>query len=232
MYQPRSGPVFKCADANLLDLLSAKRMARRCHAQLARAGWGETPCAQWRRLKGQFPAADIATGWGMTEDPTPLASAWSARNYKQAPRCPLARRAPAAAKTSGLRIQGQRCGPQANWANYRQSPAKHAVLSEQSRSHERDDAGLVGAQPRDRGSSTPKGYITILGPQKNILFALVKTLPVLTWKSCTPTPDVIEACAVFCPDRGWAKSVGASVQTRDGKPLTQAIWQRTSTGGC
>ena len=35
-------------------------------------------------------------------------------------------------------------------------------------------------------------------------------------------PDVIEACAFSVPDPRLGEVVGASVQTRDGKPLTQA----------
>jgi len=75
----------------------------------------------------------------------------------------------------------------------------------------------------DLGVIDAEGYITILDRKKNIIIRGGENIACLDVEGALHThPDVIEACAFSVPDPRLGEVVGASVQTRDGKPLTQA----------
>jgi len=67
-----------------------------------------------------------------------------------------------------------------------------------------------------------EGYITILDRKKNIIIRGGENIACLDVEGALHThPDVIEACAFSLPDSRLGEVVGAAVQTRNGKEITQ-----------
>ncbi|MEO9466902.1 class I adenylate-forming enzyme family protein [Sulfitobacter pontiacus] len=184
------------------------------------AGGAKRPAAQVAQLKNQFPAADIATGWGMTET-NALGIGMVGEEYNKRPDA-AGKLHPPLQDIRFLDDKGNDV-PQGELGEITvKSPANmRCYLNKPEATAETMQDGWL--RTGDLGVIDAEGYITILDRKKNIIIRGGENIACLDVEGALHThPDVIEACAFSVPDPRLGEVVGASVQTRDGKPLTQA----------
>lgn len=183
------------------------------------AGGAKRPAAQVAQLAKAFPKADIATGWGMTET-NALGIGMIGDDYVERPES-AGRLHPPVQELKILDDAGREVPigsmgeitvkSPANMRCYLNNPKASAETLKDGWLHT-GDLGMVDAM----------GYVTILDRKKNIIIRGGENIACLDVEGALHRhPDVVEACAFSVPDDRLGETVGASVQLRDGKDISQ-----------
>ncbi len=204
--------------ADLLE--AAKRMGEKLPTlSWLGAGGAKRPAAQVAQLQDQFPAAEIATGWGMTET-NALGIGVVGAEYNKRPNA-AGKLHPPLQDVRFLDDAGNDV-PQGELGEITvKSPANmRCYLNKPDATAETMQDGWL--RTGDLGIIDADGFITILDRKKNIIIRGGENIACLDVEGALHThPDVIEACAFSLPDSRLGEVVGAAVQTRDGKEITQ-----------
>ncbi|SFT11926.1 Acyl-CoA synthetase (AMP-forming)/AMP-acid ligase II [Sulfitobacter marinus] len=184
------------------------------------AGGAKRPAAQVAQLQGQFPAAEIATGWGMTET-NALGIGMVGEEYNNRPNA-AGKLHPPLQDVRFLDDNGNDVPIGQLGEITVKSPANmRCYLNKPEATAETMQDGWL--RTGDLGVIDEDGFITILDRKKNIIIRGGENIACLDVEGALHThPDVIEACAFSIPDERLGEVVGAAVQTRSGKAFTPA----------
>jgi long-chain acyl-CoA synthetase len=203
------------------DLLEAARRMGQTLPTLTwlGAGGAKRPAAQVAQLQGQFPGAEIATGWGMTET-NALGIGMVGEEYNKRPGA-AGKLHPPLQDVRFLDDSGNDV-PQGELGEITvKSPANmRCYLNKPEATAETMQDGWL--RTGDLGMIDAEGYITIVDRKKNIIIRGGENIACLDVEGALHThPNVIEACAFSVPDERLGEVVGAAVQTRDGQPISR-----------
>jgi len=184
------------------------------------AGGAKRPAAQVAQLQGQFPAAEIATGWGMTET-NALGIGMVGEEYNKRPNA-AGKLHPPLQDVRFLDDNGNDVPVGQLGEITVKSPANmRCYLNKPEATAETMQDGWL--RTGDLGVIDEEGFITILDRKKNIIIRGGENIACLDVEGALHThPDVIEACAFSVPDERLGEVVGAAIQMRDGKTMTSA----------
>lgn len=203
------------------DLLEAARRMGETLPSLTwlGAGGAKRPAAQVAQLQDQFPGAEIATGWGMTET-NALGIGMVGEEYNKRPGA-AGKLHPPLQDLRFLNDQGHDVSHGELGEITVKSPANmRCYLNKPEATAETMQDGWL--RTGDLGMIDDEGYVTIVDRKKNIIIRGGENIACLDVEGALHThPDVVEACAFSVPDDRLGEVVGAAVQTRDGKPLTR-----------
>ncbi len=182
------------------------------------AGGAKRPAAQVAQLQDQFPAAEIATGWGMTET-NALGIGMVGADYNKRPNA-AGKLHPPLQDVRFLDDAGNDV-PQGELGEITvKSPANmRCYLNKPDATAETMQDGWL--RTGDLGVIDEEGFITILDRKKNIIIRGGENIACLDVEGALHThPNVIEACAFSVPHDRLGEVVGAAIQTRDGTQIT------------
>ncbi len=184
------------------------------------AGGAKRPAAQVAQLQNQFPTAEIATGWGMTET-NALGIGLVGEEYNKRPGV-AGKLHPPLQEVRFLDDHGNDVPVGQLGEITVKSPANmRCYLNKPEATAEAMQDGWL--RTGDLGVIDVEGYITILDRKKNIIIRGGENIACLDVEGALHThPDVVEACAFSVPDERLGEVVGAAVQMRDGKTITVA----------
>ncbi|MBW4963450.1 class I adenylate-forming enzyme family protein [Sulfitobacter sp. CW3] len=182
------------------------------------AGGAKRPAAQVAQLQGQFPAAEIATGWGMTET-NALGIGMVGEEYNKRPDA-AGKLHPPLQDVRFLDDNGNDVPVGQLGEITVKSPANmRCYLNKPEATAETMQDGWL--RTGDLGVIDEEGFITILDRKKNIIIRGGENIACLDVEGALHThPDVIEACAFSVPDERLGEVVGAAIQMRDGKVMS------------
>ena len=183
------------------------------------AGGAKRPAAQVAQLAETFPNAGVATGWGMTET-NALGSGNIGEDYLAHPDA-AGKLHPPLQELRILDDDGQEV-PNGQLGEITiKSPANmRCYLNKPDATAETLQDGWL--RTGDLGTVDDEGYVTILDRKKNIIIRGGENIACLDVEGAIHRhPDVLEACAFSVPDDRLGEVVGAVVQLRKGKALTQ-----------
>ncbi|MFT6091604.1 class I adenylate-forming enzyme family protein [Sulfitobacter sp.] len=182
------------------------------------AGGAKRPAAQVAQLQGQFPAAEIATGWGMTET-NALGIGMVGEEYNKRPNA-AGKLHPPLQDVRFLDDNGNDVPVGQLGEITVKSPANmRCYLNKPEATAETMQDGWL--RTGDLGVIDEEGFITILDRKKNIIIRGGENIACLDVEGALHThPDVIEACAFSVPDERLGEVVGAAIQMRDGKNMS------------
>lgn len=203
------------------DLLEAARRMGETLPSLTwlGAGGAKRPAAQVAQLQDQFPGAEIATGWGMTET-NALGIGMVGEEYNKRPGA-AGKLHPPLQDLRFLNDQGHDV-PHGELGEITvKSPANmRCYLNKPEATAETMQDGWL--RTGDLGMIDDEGYVTIVDRKKNIIIRGGENIACLDVEGALHThPDVVEACAFSVPDDRLGEVVGAAVQTRNGNPITR-----------
>ena len=184
------------------------------------SGGAKRPAAQVAQLAEAFPNAGVATGWGMTET-NALGIGLIGEDYTDRPEVAGKLHPPVQemvildeagnAVPNGTMGEITVKGPHIMRCYLNKPEATAEVLS---------DGWL---RTGDLGVLDDDGYVTILDRKKNIIIRGGENIACLDVEGALHRhPDVLEAVAFPVPDARLGEVVGAAVQLRSGKSLSQA----------
>ena len=184
------------------------------------SGGAKRPAAQVAQLAEAFPNAGVATGWGMTET-NALGIGLIGDDYTDRPEVAGKLHPPVQemvildeagnAVPNGTMGEITVKGPHIMRCYLNKPEATAEVLS---------DGWL---RTGDLGVLDDDGYVTILDRKKNIIIRGGENIACLDVEGALHRhPDVLEAVAFPVPDARLGEVVGAAVQLRSGKSLSQA----------
>jgi long-chain acyl-CoA synthetase len=183
------------------------------------AGGAKRPAAQVAQLQDQFPAAEIATGWGMTET-NALGIGMVGEEYSKRPNA-AGKLHPPLQDVRFLDDNGNDVPVGSLGEITVKSPANmRCYLNKPEATAETMQDGWL--RTGDLGVIDEEGFITILDRKKNIIIRGGENIACLDVEGALHThPDVIEACAFSVPDERLGEVVGAVVQMREGKKISR-----------
>ncbi len=183
------------------------------------AGGAKRPAAQVAQLQDQFPAAEIATGWGMTET-NALGIGMVGEEYNKRPNA-AGKLHPPLQDVRFLDDNGNDVPVGTLGEITVKSPANmRCYLNKPEATAETMQDGWL--RTGDLGVIDEEGFITILDRKKNIIIRGGENIACLDVEGALHThPDVIEACAFSVPDERLGEVVGAVVQMREGKKINR-----------
>lgn len=203
------------------DLMHAARAINETLPTIAYMGSGgaKRPAAQVAQLAKAFPKADIATGWGMTET-NALGIGMTGDDYIERPDS-AGRLHPPLQQLKILDESGNEVPIGTMGEIAVKSPANmRCYLNNPQATAETLKDGWL--RTGDLGRIDDMGYVTILDRKKNIIIRGGENIACLDVEGALHRhPDVVEACAFSVPDDRLGETVGASVQLRDGKDISQ-----------
>ncbi|MGB3243518.1 MAG: class I adenylate-forming enzyme family protein [Sulfitobacter sp.] len=184
------------------------------------SGGAKRPAAQVAQLARAFPNAGIATGWGMTET-NALGIGMIGDDYIKRPES-AGRLHPPVQELKILDDAGNEVPMGTLGEITVKSPANmRCYLNKPEATAETMQDGWL--RTGDLGMVDADGYITILDRKKNIIIRGGENIACLDVEGALHRHcDVVEACAFSVPDDRLGEVVGATVQLRSGKQLTQA----------
>tara|TARA_R110002074_G_scaffold77270_2_gene175328 strand:- start:1240 stop:2946 length:1707 start_codon:yes stop_codon:yes gene_type:complete len=204
------------------DLMEAARQMGETLPSLDYLGSGgaKRPAAQVAQLAETFPKAGIATGWGMTET-NALGIGMIGEDYAKRPES-AGRLHPPLQQLKILDDAGNEVPVGALGEITVKSPANmRCYLNKPVATAETIQDGWL--RTGDLGTVDADGYVTILDRKKNIIIRGGENIACLDVEGALHRhSDVVEACAFSVPDDRLGEVVGAAVQLRDGKQISQA----------
>ena len=183
------------------------------------AGGAKRPPAQVSELAGNFPNADIATGWGMTET-NANGIGMSGPDYLKRPGC-AGRLYPPIQDLKFLDDDGAEVPVGDIGEITVKSPCNmRCYLNKPEETAEVLQAGWL--RTGDLGFIDAEGYVTIVDRKKNIIIRGGENISCLDVEAALHRhPAVAEACVFSVPDQRLGETVGAGLQTRAGLSVTQ-----------
>ena len=181
------------------------------------SGGAKRPAAQVLELARQFPKADIATGWGMTET-NAVGIGLVGPEYLKRPGS-AGRLHPPLQDLLFLDESGQPV-PQGEIGEITvKSPCNmRCYLNKPEATAEAMQDGWL--RTGDLGYIDPDGYVTIVDRKKNIIIRAGENIACLDVEGALHRhPAVFEACAFSVPDDRLGEVVGAALQTRPGMKI-------------
>ncbi|MDG1182722.1 MAG: class I adenylate-forming enzyme family protein [Tateyamaria sp.] len=191
------------------------------------AGGAKRPAAQVGDLIQQFPQAQIATGWGMTET-NANGIGLIGDDYLEHPGA-AGRLYPPVQEIRFLDDDGRVVAPGEVGEITVKSPCNmRKYLNKPKETANTLHEGWL--RTGDLGRINDNGIITIVDRKKNIIIRGGENIACLDVEGALHRhPDVLEACAFALPDDRLGEVVGASVQCSE-KPVTQDALQTFLTG--
>ena len=185
------------------------------------SGGAKRPGAQVAQLAKAFPNAGIATGWGMTET-NALGIGMIGDDYVQRPES-AGKLHPPLQELKILDDAGNEVPTGALGEITIKSPANmRCYLNQPEATAETLKDGWL--RTGDLGTVDAEGYVTILDRKKNIIIRGGENIACLDVEGALHRhPDVVEACAFSVPDDRLGEIVGAVVQLRGDKQLSQEV---------
>lgn len=183
------------------------------------SGGAKRPAAQVAKLARAFPNAGIATGWGMTET-NALGIGMIGDDYVQRPES-AGRLHPPLQELKILDDAGNEVPAGQLGEITVKSPANmRCYLNKPEATAETMQDGWL--RTGDLGTVDVDGYVTILDRKKNIIIRGGENIACLDVEGALHRhADVVEACAFSVPDDRLGEVVGATVQLRAGKKISQ-----------
>ncbi|TDK45095.1 class I adenylate-forming enzyme family protein [Antarcticimicrobium luteum] len=183
------------------------------------AGGAKRPAAQVEELSRRFPGANIATGWGMTET-NANGIGMVGQEYLARPGA-AGRLYPPVQELRFLGDDGGDVAPGEIGEITVKSPCNmRCYLNKPEATAEAMQDGWL--RTGDLGWIDPEGYVTIVDRKKNIVIRGGENIACLDVEGALHRhPAVAEACAFALPDARLGEVVGAAVQIRPGRAVTE-----------
>lgn len=184
------------------------------------SGGAKRPAAQVAQLAEAFPNAGVATGWGMTET-NALGIGMIGDDYVKRPES-AGRLHPPLQELKFLDDAGNEVPTGELGEITVKSPANmRCYLNQPEATAETMQDGWL--RTGDLGTIDAEGYVTILDRKKNIIIRGGENIACLDVEGALHRhPDVVEACAFSVPDERLGEVVGAVVQLRRSKNVSQS----------
>lgn len=184
------------------------------------SGGAKRPPVQVSQLARQFPKAQIATGWGMTETNANGIGMIGA-DYLERPDA-AGRLYPPVQDLRFLDEEGHEVAPGEVGEITVKSPCNmRCYLNKPNQTAEVFQDGWL--RTGDLGRIDDQGFVTIVDRKKNIIIRGGENISCLDVEAALHRhPAIAEACVFPLPDDRLGEVVGASVQTRAGKSVSEA----------